>query len=52
MSEDEDQPYHKKLGRELGLDGLKHVNLDDIDQTKPEFNLNPNFKGKRKNEEE
>ena len=25
MSEGEDQPYHKKLGRELGVDGIRKV---------------------------
>ncbi len=52
MSEGEDQPYHKKLGKDLGVDGLKHINLDDIADIEPKFNLNPEFKGKRKNEEE
>ncbi len=51
MSEDENQPYHKKLGKDLGVDGLKHINLDDLEATEPKFDLNPNYKGKRKNEE-
>ena len=56
MSEGEDQPYHKKLGRELCVDGLKHINLDDLESIESKFDLKPDFKweklGKRKNEEE